>query len=107
MATFDSINAVIGAMFVLGDVLQGAGFLVAGTATLMLGRLPRWLAVLVLTAGVTSSVLAWSQIIGLPFLVPLLLVHVAIVLPAIGIGLAMVFWLRQGTPAVATGPAPC
>lgn len=95
MNQFDAIAAVVNALFTLGDVLQGAGWLMVGVAVLAAGRLPRWLAYLLLAAGVTSSLLGWTTIVGLPFFFPMLLVHVTLLLPAIGIGLAVTLWWRQ------------
>jgi hypothetical protein len=103
MNQFDTISAVVNTLFTLGDVLQGAGWLLAGAAVLAAGTLPRWLAYLLLAAGVTSSLLGWTTIVGLPFLFPLLLFHVALLMPAIGIGLAVALWWRP--PAAAATAA--
>lgn len=103
MNQFDTISAVVNTLFTLGDVLQGAGWLLAGAAVLAAGTLPRWLAYLLLAAGVTSSLLGWTAIGGLPFLFPLLLFHVALLMPAIGIGLAVALWWW---PPAASAPRP-
>jgi hypothetical protein len=93
LAEFDQLERVIRADFLAGDVLQGIGFLAAGSAALAASKLPRRLSYSVLVLGVTSSVLGWSQVVGFGFLFPVLMIHLLLL---IGLNLAFIFETRRG-----------
>ena len=85
-----------------GMFLQGIGFLAAGSAALAAAKLPRWISYFILAPGVTSSVLAWSQVLGLGFLFPVFIVHIVLI---IGLNVAFTYTARRillpGSVAVA------
>jgi hypothetical protein len=92
LAAYDSVARIIHSDFLAGDVLQGIGFLAAGSAALAASRFPRWISYFILVPGVTSSILAWSQVIGLGFLFPVLLLHIVL---SIGLNISFIYAFRR------------
>lgn len=97
LASYDSLERVIQSNFLAGDVLQGIGFLAVGSAALAAAMFPRWLGNYILVPGVTSSILAWSQILGFGFPFPVLLIH--LVLAFLVLNVAFIVVTRRTSPA--------
>ena len=98
------LNAVIQSHFHAGQLLQGAGFLVAATVALGLVAFPRWLAFCIAIPGVTSSLVFVVQLVA-EFSFPLLLLHILVGIIAVPFVLALTFWresARQPGPAAST-----
>ncbi|GEM_PF-1818951 len=91
-----ALYEVIGAHFVVGDVLAGVGYLLVASATFSLAAFPRWLTgwfvlagALSLLQGTTSALGAFSFLILLPtIIVGVLGLHVAV---------AVAFWRPSPT----------
>jgi len=85
------LNAVIQSHFHAGQLLQGAGFLVAASVALGLAAFPRWLAFCVAIPGLTSLILFVVQLTA-EFSFPLLLLHILVGIIGLPCALALTLW---------------
>jgi hypothetical protein len=102
---FRSVEWVISAAFAAGQLTNGLGFLVVGSAALAVAWVPRRIGWLLVLPGVTSLVLLGAEVVLDVFLFPVLLVHVGL-LAAAGLALAATWWRATSADANAVRPVP-
>ena len=91
LAPMLALYEIVSALFVVGDVLAGAAFLLVASAAFGLAIFPRWLTGWFILAGVLSLLQAVTSAVG-AFSFPILLLTVVIGILGLHAAIAVAFW---------------
>lgn len=91
LSLYRSVEWIVGAHFAAGQLTNGLGFLVIGSAALAVSWVPRPVGWLMVLPGVTSLALLVGQVAFDVFLFPVLLLHV-VLLAILGLAVARSWW---------------
>jgi hypothetical protein len=98
-----ALYEIIGALFVAGDILAGAAYLMVASAAFAIAAFPRWLRAWSVLAGLLSLLQAVTSAVG-AFSFPLLLLTVVVGIMGLHAAIAVVFW-RPTSATVAAANA--
>jgi hypothetical protein len=86
-----ALYEIVSALFVVGDVLAGAAFLLVASAVFALALFPRWLTGWFVLAGVLSLLQGLTSAVG-AFSFPILLLTIVIGILGLHAAIAVAFW---------------
>jgi hypothetical protein len=95
-----ALYEIVSALFVVGDVLAGAAFLLVASAAFALAVFPRWLTGWFVLAGVLSLLQGVTSAIG-AFSFPILLLTIVIGILGLHAAIAVAFWRPSAAPVSA------
>lgn len=94
---------IFGALFVVGDIVVGVGYLLIASSAFVRRSFPRWLTAWLIIAGVLSLLQGATSAVGM-FSFPLLLLTVVVGILGLNAALAAAFWAPSPARVAALSP---